>query len=380
MKWSIKLGRFAGIDVFVHVTFLLLLAFIGYATIASGQSVATAVDGILFVCAVFGCVLLHEFGHALTARRYGIRTRDITLLPIGGVARLERMPDRPLQELWVALAGPAVNVVIVVVLALLMAITGSSLGPGTFDLSHGSFAGRLLVVNTVLVLFNMIPAFPMDGGRVLRALLALRMDYARATQIAAYLGQGIAMVFALLGLISLGTGYGNPLLLFIALFVWIGASQEAGMAQFRSSVAGATVRDAMLTSYFTLSPEDPLSRAVDLVLAGSQQDFPVVEGRRIVGVLTRQRLLSALAEHGRFTPVAAAMEREFPVVHATQSLDEVLTRQGGRQLVMAPVLDRGELIGLLTWDNVTDFVLIQSALNAPPRRGTGSSVPPILRG
>lgn len=377
MKWSIKLGRYLGIDVYLHVTFILFLAFIGYAHVAAGQSPRAALEGVLFFCSVFGCVLLHEFGHALTARRYGIRTRDITLLPIGGVARLERMPDRPIQELWVALAGPAVNVVIACFLVLLLLITGQRVGADAFSLARGSFAGRLLVVNVVLVLFNMIPAFPMDGGRVLRALLALKMNYARATQIAASLGQGIAMVFALFGLNSLLGGTGNPLLLFIALFVWIGASQEAGMAQFRVTLSGATVRDAMVTNYFTLHPAESLARAVELVMAGSQQDFPVVEDRRVVGILTRQRLLSGLSEHGKSAPVTLVMERQFPVLNPRQPLESVLASQDHRALSLVPVLEHGELIGMLTWDNVSDFVLIQSALNTP-RRGS-NRVPPVLR-
>lgn len=376
MKWSVKLGKYAGIDVYLHITFLLFLAFIGALHVMGGRSMGAALEGVLFFCAVFGCVLLHEFGHALAARRYGIRTRDITLLPIGGVARLERMPDRPLQELWVALAGPAVNVAIVMVLSVWLLATGQGLGMEALDLTQGPMAARLLLVNASLVLFNMIPAFPMDGGRVLRALLAMRMEYARATRIAAFLGQGIAMVFALLGLLGLFGGMGNPLLLFIALFVWIGASQEAGMAQFRSALTGVTVRDAMLTNYYVLSPYDTLARAVEMVMAGSQQDFPVLEGRRVVGVLRRQGLLAALAEQGKWAPVSGAMEREFPVLEAGESLEVVLTAQSGRPLGAVPVVDRGEMIGLLTWDNITDFVLIQSALGTP--RAGRMEVPPVL--
>jgi Zn-dependent protease len=377
MKWSIKLGRYAGIDVYLHVTFLLLLAFIGAAGAMSGRP-AAAVEGVLFFVAVFGCVLLHEFGHSLMARRFGISTRDITLLPIGGVARLERMPDRPAHELWIALAGPAVNVGIAAVLGLWLLVRGTAVAGASLDLTEGPFALRLLLVNATLVLFNMIPAFPMDGGRVLRSLLALRMDYARATQIAASLGQGIALIFALVGLLGLLGGKGNPLLLFIALFVWIGASQEAGLAQFRSSVGGARVRDAMLTSYFSLGPGESLGRAVELVMAGSQQDFPVVEGNRVVGILTRQRLLAELAEHGKAWPVGAAMERQFPVLQAEEVLDPALLSEQGRANGIVPVLENGEMIGLLTWDNVVDFVLIRSALRSP-RRAVGTPLPPVLR-
>ncbi|MBL9137492.1 MAG: site-2 protease family protein [Verrucomicrobiales bacterium] len=379
MRWSIKLGRYAGIDVYVHVTFLLFLGFIGAAQVLSGAALGSVVEAVLFFIAVFGCVLLHEFGHALTARQFGIRTRDITLLPIGGVARLERMPDRPLQELWVAIAGPAVNVGIVLLLVAWLAISGASVGGLDWDLTEGSFATRLLTVNLVLVIFNLIPAFPMDGGRVLRALLALRLDYAKATQIAATLGQGFALVFAFFGLMGLLGGGGNPLLLFIALFVWIGASQEVGMAQFRSALGGATVGEAMLTHFSALAPHDPLARAVDLVMAGSQQDFPVVNGNQVVGILTRQRLLSALAESGKWTAVGAVMEPSVASVSTRESLEATMAAHQGKPFALLPVMDRGVLVGLLTWENVSEYVLIRSALGGHRAGPSVLPQPPILR-
>lgn len=380
MRWSIKIGRYAGIDVYLHVTFLLFLGFIGAAQMLSGAALGSVVEAVLFFLAVFGCVLLHEFGHALTAGQFGIRTRDITLLPIGGVARLERMPDRPLQELWVAIAGPAVNVGIVFLLVAWLVITGNTVGGLDWDLTEGSFATRLLTVNLVLVIFNLIPAFPMDGGRVLRALLALRLDYAKATQIAATLGQGFALVFAFFGLMGLLGGGGNPLLLFIALFVWIGASQEAGMAQFRSALGGATVRDAMLTSFSVLTPQEPLARAVDLVMSGSQQDFPVVQGSQVVGILTRQRLLSALAESGKWTPVGSVMEPSVATVSMRESLESTMAAHQGKPFVLLPVMDRGVLVGLLTWENVSEYVLIRSALGVHRTSPTVlAQQPPVLR-
>jgi Zn-dependent protease len=246
MKWSFKLGRFLGIDVFVHFTLLLLLCFIGIAHWVSGQSVAAALSGVLFFSCLFACVLLHEYGHALMARRFGIGTQDITLLPIGGVARLDLMPEKPVQELWVALAGPAVNVAIVGLLAIWLSVTGIWQPFGLLGIAEGNLAERILVANVFLVLFNMLPAFPMDGGRVVRALLAMRLEYSRATEIAANLGKGMAVVFAVLGLV------GNPMLLLIALFVWIGASQEAAATQFKSAVSGALVREAALANFATV--------------------------------------------------------------------------------------------------------------------------------
>ena len=210
--------------------------------------------GVVFILGVFGCVVLHEFGHALMARRLGIRTEDIALLPIGGVARLERMPDEPKQELWVALAGPAVNVLIAAALFLASVVIGSRFDWKDFDWIGTNLLTDLIDVNIWLVLFNLIPAFPMDGGRVLRAVLASRMEYTRATQFAARTGRGLAFIFGLIGL------FGNPFLIFIALFVWLDAEQEAAGVQARSSVGGVPVRQVMLTNFHALAPDDRVQR------------------------------------------------------------------------------------------------------------------------
>ncbi|HET9914758.1 MAG TPA: site-2 protease family protein, partial [Anaerolineales bacterium] len=318
MRWQWKLGTFAGIDVFVHATFLLLIGWIGYSYWLQYETLAKVAEGILFILALFLCVVLHEYGHALTARRYGIKTRDITLYPIGGVARLERMPEKPIEELWVALMGPAVNVVIAAVLFAYLFVTNGLIPLNELTLSTGSFLERLMAVNVSLVLFNLIPAFPMDGGRVLRALLAMRMDYVRATQVAANIGQGMAFLFGLVGL------FGNPFLLFIAFFVWIGASQEASMVQMKNSISGIPVTNAMQTKFETLSSSDRLDRVVKLILAGSQQDFPVVENGQFIGVLTRDDFIKALSEHGQNTPVIDVIKRNIPSVDSHEMVETAL--------------------------------------------------------
>ena len=358
MKWQWKLGTFAGIDVFVHATFLLLIAWIGYSYWLQYGTLAKVAEGILFILALFLCVVLHEYGHALTARRYGIKTRDITLYPIGGVARLERLPDKPIEELWVALMGPAVNVVIAAILFLYLLLTNSLSPTSELGFSSGSFLERLMWVNITLVLFNLIPAFPMDGGRVLRALLAMRMDYVRATQIAANVGQGLAFLFGLIGLFS------NPFLLFIALFVWIGASQEASMVQMRNSISGIPVTLAMQTNFETLSPTDRLDRVVSLILAGSQQDFPVVEDGQFVGVLTRDDFIRALSERGQNTPVADVTRRNVPSVDAHEMVESALMRLQESGAKTLPVMHRGRFVGLVTSENITEFLMIRSALKS----------------
>lgn len=235
MKW--KLGTLAGIGVYLHWSFWLLPAWI---LMSSSRDMAGAIGSVLFVFAIFGCVVLHELGHALMARHYGIGTRDITLYPIGGVASLERMPRRPSQELAIALAGPAVNVVIAGVLFAIILAIGIGTQGMVFSVVGGSFLVSLMAVNIALVVFNMLPAFPMDGGRVLRAFLAMRVPYLRATEIAVRVGQSVAIV---LGVISL---FGPTTLLFIALFVFLAAQAELAMARQQEAFGASSVVDAVV--------------------------------------------------------------------------------------------------------------------------------------
>ncbi len=357
MKWQWKLGRFAGIDVYIHATFLLIIGWVGLSHWLEHRQWSEVFNGILFILALFGCVVLHEYGHALTARKYGIKTRDITLYPIGGVARLERMPEKPIEELWVALMGPAVNVVIAAGLFAYLFLTNSLVPLTDLTVASGSFLERLMTVNISLVLFNLIPAFPMDGGRVLRALLAMRLDYVRATQIAATIGQGLALVFGFVGLFS------NPFLLFIAFFVWIGASQEAGAVQMKNTVSGVPVTRAMLTDFKTLSPADNLSQAVGLILAGSQHDFPVVDAAgRVAGVLERDAFMLALTRHGQSAPVMNFVRRDLPEVDSYEMLELALVRLQESGSKTLPVTHAGQLVGIITLENITEYLMIRSAL------------------
>ncbi len=358
MKWSWKIGEFAGIGVYMHATFLLIIGWVVLIHWQHGHDLSTTISGVIFVLALFFCVVLHEYGHALTAKRYGIKTRDITLLPIGGVARLERMPDEPKQELWVALAGPAVNVVIAIILYLWIRVTGGLEPMEELTVTTGSFAERLLVLNIVLVVFNMIPAFPMDGGRVLRALLAMRGDFTKATQTAATIGQGIALLFGFVGLFT------NPFLIFIALFVWIGAAQEASMSKIKSALGGIPVSEAMVTSFRTVSPYDTLDQLVQLTMTGSQQDFPVVDNSQVVGLVTHSDLISHLTERGRDARISSIMRKEFNTVAPGDMLEAVFEKQQISDNRTIPVVQDGRLIGLLTMDNVGEFMRIQSALSS----------------
>jgi Zn-dependent protease/CBS domain-containing protein len=357
MRWQWKLGTFAGIDVFVHATFLLLVGWVGYSYWLQHGTLAKVAEGILFILALFLCVVLHEYGHALTARKYGIKTRDITLYPIGGVARLERLPDKPIEELWVALMGPAVNLVIAAVLFTILYLSGSPAPITNLTITSGSFLARLMTVNISLVLFNLIPAFPMDGGRVLRALLAMRMEYVRATQIAANVGQGLAFLFGFIGL------FNNPFLLFIAFFVWIGASQEASMVQMRNSLSGIPVTRAMLTDFKTLSPQDTLAQVVGLILSGSQHDFPVLDANgSVVGILERDTFINALSQRGQSVPVVDVIRRDLPSVDSHEMVEKALMRLQEVGAKTLPVVHGGQFVGLITTENITEFLMIRSAL------------------
>lgn len=362
MKWQWKLGRFAGIDVYVHATFLLLIGWVGYSYWLAHHNWGEVLNGILFILALFLCVVLHEYGHALTARRYGIKTRDITLYPIGGVARLERMPDKPIQELWVALMGPVVNLVIAAGLFAYLFLT-NGMGPLTsLTVTSGSFLTRLMLINVSLVIFNLLPAFPMDGGRVLRAILALKMEYTQATQVAANIGQGLALLMGFFGLFS------NPFLLFIAFFVWIGASQEASMVTMRNSLSGIPVTRAMMTDFKSLSPRDTLAQVVALMLAGSQHDFPVVDANgQVAGILERDAFIKALSQQGQGIPVVDVMRGNVPEVDSHEMVETALTRLQESGSKTLPVMHAGQFIGLITSENITEFLMIRSALKAANR-------------
>ncbi len=356
VKWSWKVGAISGIAIYVHATFVILVGWLAWAYWLEVRSLPQVLWGVALFLALFGCVLLHELGHALTAQRFGLTTRQITLLPIGGIATLEHMPADPVQSLWITLAGPAVNALIATVLFIILEATGSWEPLARVSLMEGPFLERLMLVNVSLLAFNMLPAFPMDGGRVLRALLATRLDDARATRIAARLGQAMAVLFGIVGWL------GNPVLVLIAVFVWIGATEEATMAELRSALRGVPVRRVMMTTFRALAPDEPLSVVVDLALHGAQHDFPVTRDGKVLGVLTQRDLLRGLAERGSHCPVGEAMQRAFVPVAPSDSLDAVLGHLEAGECSTAPVLDHGRLAGLLTAEGIAEFLRIQAVL------------------
>ena len=372
MKWSWRIGRVAGITVYLHATLLILLVWVAHSYYAWRHRPGDVADAVLFIAAFFGIVLLHELGHALTARHFGIRTRDITIMPIGGLARMERMPTDPRQELKIAVAGPAVNVLLALVYFGALSPVSALVHPRELQPVGGHFLSSLVWANIAMAAFNLVPAFPMDGGRVLRSLLALRLSHKRATRIAVDVGQALAFAFGAIGLYTM-----NPILVFIALFVYLGADDEAELAEARSVLEGVPIRNVMITNFRSLAPDDTLQRAVEETLAGFHLDFPVVDGHRVVGILTRRDLLSALAQRSRATPVGDLMQTQFRTANPDEDAQDVFSRLEECECHSLPVVKEGRVLGMLTAENVHEFLRLQAAL-APKRQakaGTGPMPP-----
>lgn len=365
MKWTLYLGKIAGIRMFIHWTFIILVVWIFLMHFRISQSVQEGLIGVAFIITIFVCVIMHEFGHALTARKFNIGTKSITILPIGGVASIERMPEKPAQELWVAIMGPVVNVVIAIVLYLLLNLTGNipdiekliELQETQQALNLGDyFLYNLMIVNIALVAFNLIPAFPMDGGRVLRALLSYRMDRSKATNVAARVGQFLAILFVFAGF------YTNFWLVFIGIFIFLGAGGEATYEATKSILSDYRVRDVLMTKYTVLSPGDTLARAVQALLDGQEKEFLVGDHETIAGVLTRDSIIKGLNEFGKDAPVSNVMRKDFITLQPDMELQEVYHRMMTNGCSVGPVYEESRLIGIVDRENINELVLVSKAL------------------
>jgi stage IV sporulation protein FB len=357
MPWSLNIGSVAGTAIRIHITFLLFLGWIFAASYVAGGADA-AWGGLIFMVLLFLCVLLHEFGHIFTARAFGVRTPDVTLLPIGGVARLERIPERPREEFLIAVAGPLVNVVIAF---LLVTFAGANLHTTHLEEVGNvkiSLIDRLAVVNLFLAAFNMIPAFPMDGGRVLRALLSARLGFVRATEIAAMVGQGFAFLLGFVGL------FYNPILIFIAIFVYLAAASEAHMVSLRSVSQGVPVSAAAMTQIASLTPDAHIDEAVQTLLQTSQSEFPVIDGvGKPVGLLGRSDIIRALKTLGPDARVGEAMNTTLPLIDRRRHLDEALRMLQEKQAPAVAVVEAdGRLLGLITSETIGEMLMVREAL------------------
>jgi stage IV sporulation protein FB len=378
--WSIKIATVKGIEIKVHLTFLFIIL---WAAIEGGTGLGGGLRGTIFgivsTTLLFFCVVLHELGHSFQALRYKVKVRNITLLPIGGVAQMESIPEKPGQELAISLAGPAVNFAIAGLLApLALWVLGTQiaayLGQPAYLLSDtgqrvlswvldGLFYGTdwkalifyLLSMNVSLGTFNLIPAFPMDGGRVLRALLALRLDYLRATRVAVNVGRGLAVLLGVAGLML----FQFPLVL-IAVFIYAGGGYERQMVEVKKALQGLQVRQAVTRQLRVVTPATPLAHVLDLIFHGYQSNFPVVEGRQLVGILTREYILVTLRERGPNVAVGQVMRTDFPVVNLSDSLLHVQQLIAKSGVKAVPVVEDGIFRGLITLDKINETYTLLS--------------------
>ena len=365
-KLSLYIGQFSGIKVFIHWTFWIILVWIFFMYYNINQDAREGLNGVLFILALFACVVLHEFGHALTAKKFNIGTRRITLYPIGGIASLERMPEKPKQELLVAIAGPMVNVVIAALLWGYLQVTGQM--PDLASLQNTEavsledadfpFSFNLLLANIVLIAFNLIPAFPMDGGRMLRALLNFKLDRTKATQIAANIGQLLAIAFVFIGF------FYNFWLVIIGFFIYIGAGSEASYESIKAGLAGHTVKDVVMRQFSRLYSDETLEKAVQLLLNSHEQEFVVVENDEVVGILTRKELVKGLSEHGKAYPVAQAMSRKYLILTPDMPLQEVYHKMMSEGCSVGPVMENGKFIGIVDKNNIDELMMVESALKS----------------
>jgi len=360
MRWSFSLGRIFGIKFRIHITFLLLLLFI-FISVADQNGFNAALLATLFICAVFVCVLIHEVGHSLIARRFGKEAKSITLLPIGGVATMEEMPEKPLQEIAMAIIGPFINLAIAGILYLFVGSWNGIGAPNLFPDSSRTFFAGLITVNVILAIFNLIPAFPMDGGRVFRGILATKMDYVTATSVAVFVGQAFAMLFIFFGI------FYNWWLAFIGVFLYIGAGGEKHQVVLKSVLSEVPASAAMTTEYQTLGPEDTLRRAIEHFHHGSQDDFPVVGEHGLEGILTRNKILASLHEKGLDVPVREIMDRGFASVASDTPLDKIYKQLVSSGKTAVAVVDGGSVKGMICLDGISRYVMVRSAMT-PARR------------
>ena len=363
-SWSLRIGKYFGIDVYIHWTFWILVLWIVLAHVRAGDAFAQSLQGVLFILALFVCVVLHEFGHALTARRFGISTHDVTLYPIGGISSLEKLPDDPRQELLVAIAGPAVNLVIAALLWFYLNATGNPFDLATVeqakDVTEIPFLWGLFYANLILPIFNLIPAFPMDGGRALRAFLSLFTSRLTATRIAALIGQLLAVAFVLLGF------FYNFWLVFIGLFIFLGASGENAMEQTKVALGNLKVRDALMHQFTALSPFSTLGEASEALLNTQDTTFVVLDAGEVVGLLTVNEIVKGLTEAGTRVQISGFMKRDFLTVSPDMKLFDLLMELTEKGETAAVVVEGDSHIGLVDRQNLQERIMIDQALH--PRK------------
>lgn len=349
MKWSLEVTRLFGIPVRIHLTFVLLLLFVATAGPREGE-VGSSLNGVLTIVLVFACVVVHELAHSLMAMRYGINVRAIVLLPIGGVSQMEEMPEEPRQEVKMSAVGPLTSLALAAVFYLLASLAGQDLRPARFSIYGSQVLANLFRINLVLGLFNILPAFPMDGGRVLRGILATRMDRTRATKLAVDIGQAIAILMFFYGMFSF-----NWLLALIAVFIYLGAEGEEHLTMLRAALRNVPVSRAMLTRVETISPRDSLRSVVEKACHTLQADFPVLEGDNVVGILPKETIFPAIHEKPPETLVSEIMRQEFVSATLDDTLDHVFQKMQRQGISLVPIIEEGKLMGMINLEQIGKY-------------------------
>jgi Zn-dependent protease/predicted transcriptional regulator len=355
MKWSFKAGSILGIEFRIHYTFFILLLFVYIAGMRKGATLA--INGVLFVCAVFMCVLIHEVGHSILARKYGKETKSITLLPIGGVATIEEMPEKPLQEVVMSAVGPFINLAIAGILYLFSGQWSGFHPPGIYPATGGEFLESLIVINIFLAIFNLLPAFPMDGGRILRGFLSLCYSTVKATSIAVFVGQTFALLFVFYGI------FFNFWLAIIGIFLYLGAGSEKQQLQIVNLLHNIPISAIMSVNYQTLSPDEPLKKALEKIYHGCQDDFPVIDKGDIKGILNQESIIAAIHEKGVDLSVADVMDKDFISTDPGKPLAQIYKKLSSENKSSIAVIEKNSLKGMLSLSGISRYFMIQSALS-----------------
>jgi Zn-dependent protease len=352
MKWSFTIGKLFGIPIRVHVTFFLLLAFVAFA----GKTLANGMYAVLFVIVVFVCVVLHELSHSLMAMHYGHKVRSITLLPIGGMAQMDEIPEKPREEIVISVAGPVASIAISVILLAAIYFLKIPIGsPLSTSFWEGNLVASLFWINLFLAAFNLIPAFPMDGGRVLRGVLGVFMPHMKATRIAVFVGQLFAVLLFFFGL------FYNIWLALIAVFIYLGAEGEERAWEMRYALADAPVKSVMLEEFKSLSPGDTLGHASELFLHTLQGDFPVLFGNRPMGILRREILLTGINDKKENERVADFIQREYMTTTEREPLVELYKKMSEKGISMVPVMRADDLVGIVTMEQIGRYHMVAAA-------------------
>jgi Zn-dependent protease len=377
MGWSFPIAEVAGIKIKIHITFFLILL-LGAFQWGGPYGLTGAVFGVILMILLFVCVTLHELGHSIVAMRFGVPVREIVLLPLGGVAMLSRNAEKPWQELLIAAAGPFVNIIIAAILFGVTGVTGalndldgSSLQQNIPPSLNGMLLW-LLQANVILVIFNLIPAFPLDGGRILRAILAMLMPQQRATRIATAIGQSIAIGLGIIGVMS-----GNFSLVLVAVFVFFGAGQENTQGYAQTVLQTLRVGDAYNKYALTLAVGDRVSKVVDYILTSYQPDFAVLQGNRLIGIVTRDDVLRSLAASTDDVFVNSVMQREIERVNASDTLDAVREFMAEKGVRVVAVYSGERYLGLVSIEDISEAFAIGAFQSRQRQARAAAGLPPL---